>query len=181
MRRAANPRACVPFVVLRTFRARQATTLAALGSSSEALARPHSSTQRVVNAQDAAPGGGTPGHGYIGGDSRSIAQATYRATFYSCVAELRLNLTGGIVYWHPSPHELPARHQKRLLAQFRTWRNRCLREFARQHGRTVRLPLDRRDAVKLCRPGAAAEEIAATREFPIVWGHSGAPGHGCRA
>jgi hypothetical protein len=106
--------------------------------------------------------------------------ATFRAAFYGCKVELQLGLKAGCVYWVPDPAELPTELQQRLLRQFRSWRNACLKEFAKAHRLTLRMTPGKPDVVKLCMPGCSAEAVKVQGGYSIRRGHSSAPGAGDR-
>jgi hypothetical protein len=90
----------------------------------------------------------------------------FAALFFGCRATLTVGLAGATCSWYPSPSRLSMNEQKRLHVSFATWRDRCLREFARERGLVLRVSPGRREVVKLVEPGCAAVELAP--EYPIV-------------
>jgi hypothetical protein len=70
----------------------------------------------------------------------SPAESTYRADFRSGFrATLTVSLAGFRCEWSPDlPRTLKAPDRDALLEAYRTWRDVCLRDFARKHRLSVR-------------------------------------------
>jgi hypothetical protein len=64
---------------------------------------------------------------------------TATARFFGCACTLRIDAAGVVsTEWAPHPGTLGGASQRRLRSQFATWRNNCVRKWARAHGLGVR-------------------------------------------
>jgi hypothetical protein len=86
--------------------------------------------------------------------------------FHGCHCRLVVTVERAKVCWDPSPDHLSRRDRKHVSAQFRPWRNSCLKQFAKERGLSVRFLAH--EVVKLVPPGTADAEIEVAPEYPIT-------------
>jgi hypothetical protein len=79
--------------------------------------------------------------------------STFRAKFFGCACVLTITAAGNVSSrWSVCPGNLSSSSQRALGAQFTTWRNRCVREWASAHGLATQWQVGERDLLLPARP-----------------------------
>lgn len=76
--------------------------------------------------------------------------AIHKGIFFDCRVTLRISSSGVTAHWLPHPSRLPRWVQEDLQTQFASWRNRFVRQFAHEHGLSVRPIAGQPDLLEPC-------------------------------